>query len=254
MKTKLLCSAIALLAGSLLAADTTPGDDITNAVNALAGAASYSWKSTVVVPEGSQYRPGPTTGKLEKDGYTDVSLTMRDNTIEFITKGDKVAVNTPDNGWQSPADLGTDQGPGRFIGGMIRNFKAPTAQALTLASAAQSLTNSDGVYSGDLTEAGAKTFLAMPRRGGGGGTPEISNAKGSVKFWISSGTLTKYEFKVTGTISFNGNDRDVDRDTTVEISDVGSTKVTVPDDALKIFSPAPAPAPAAAPATDATPK
>ena len=65
MKTKLLFSAVAMLAGSLLA-DPTPGDAITNAVNALAAQPSYSWKSTVVVPDDSPFKPGPTTGKLEK--------------------------------------------------------------------------------------------------------------------------------------------------------------------------------------------
>jgi len=247
MKIKLLGSAIILLAGSLLAV-AAPGDDVTNAVNALTGSASYSWKSSIVVPAGTQYHPGPTTGKIEKDGYTDVTLSMRGNTLEFITKGDKTAVNTPDNGWQSPADMSTDQGPGRFIGGMIRTFKPPTAQALTLASNVQSLTNSDGVYSGDLTDAGAKAMLILGSRRGGGAPPETSNAKGSVQFWIKDGTLAKYEYKVSGTVTINGNDRDVDRDTTVEFSEVGTTKVTVPDEAMKILSDTPATPTAAAPA------
>jgi hypothetical protein len=252
MKTKLLFSAVAMLAGSLLA-DPTPGDVITNAVNALAGQPNYSWKSTVVVPDDSPFKPGPTTGKLEKDGYTDVSTSMRDNTIEFISKGDVAAVNTPDNGWQSLADATSDQqGPGRFLAGMIRNFKAPTVQALALAGGAAALTQDGGVISGDLTEAGAKAQLAFGGRrgggGGGGGGPEISGAKGSVKFWITDGTLTKYEFKVAGKVSFNGNDRDIDRDTTVEFTDVGTTKVTVPADAQKVL--APTPAAAAAPAAN----
>jgi hypothetical protein len=34
-------------------------------------------------------------------------------------------------------------------------------------------------------------------------------------------------------VSFNGNDRDVDRTTTVEIKDVNSTKIEVPDEAKK---------------------
>jgi len=249
MKTKLLFSAVAMLAGSLFA-DPTPGEVVTNAVNALAGQPSYTWKATVVVPEGSQYKPGPTDGKLEKDGYTDVTMSMRGNTLEFVKKGEVAAVNSPDNGWQSLADVESDQGPGRFMAMMVRNFKAPTAQAAALASSAATLTQDGGVISGDMTEAGAKTMLAFGPRRGGGDAPEISGAKGSVKFWITDGALTKYEFKVAGKVSFNGNDRDVDRDTTVEISEVGSTKVTVPDDALKVLAPKPAAAPAAAPAAN----
>jgi hypothetical protein len=57
-----------------------------------------------------------------------------------------------------------------------------------------------------------------------------------VKFWIKDGVLSKYEFKVTGKVSFNGNDRDVDRTTTVEIKDVGTTKVEVSDEAKKKLS------------------
>jgi hypothetical protein len=34
-------------------------------------------------------------------------------------------------------------------------------------------------------------------------------------------------------VSFNGNDRDIDRTTTVEIKDVGTTKIQVSDDAKK---------------------
>jgi hypothetical protein len=45
--------------------------------------------------------------------------------------------------------------------------------------------------------------------------------------------LVKYQTHVTGTVSFNGTDRDVDRTTTTEIKDVGTTKIEVPDDAKK---------------------
>jgi hypothetical protein len=241
MKIKLLSSAAVLLGGSLLAAHADLGDDITNAVTALSGQPNYSWKATVVVPADSQFKPGPTDGKTEKGGFTDVTTSMRDNTIEIASKGDKIAVNTPDNGWQSIADLESDQGPGRFMAMMARNSaKGPAGQAETLAASAASLKKDGDVISGDLTEAGAKAMLSFRPRGGGGGGPEISDAMGSVKFWITDGALTKFEFHVSGKMSFNGNDRDVDRDTTVEIKDVGTTKVTVPDEALKIIAPKPA--------------
>jgi len=86
-----------------------------------------------------------------------------------------------------------------------------------------------------LTEEGAKSLLTFgPPRGGN--APEISGAKGSVKFWVKDGALSKIQFNVQGKLSFNGNDRDVDRTTTVEIKDVGSTKVDVPEDAKKKLS------------------
>jgi hypothetical protein len=88
-------------------------------------------------------------------------------------------------------------------------------------------------YSGDLTEEGATSYVRFGR-GGDGST--VSNAKGSVKFWLKDGVISKYEYKVKGTVTSNGNDREVDRATTVEIKDVGTTKVDVPAEAKKKLS------------------
>jgi len=54
-----------------------------------------------------------------------------------------------------------------------------------------------------------------------------------VKFWIKDGVPAKYEFKVKGTVNFNGNEFENDRTTTVEIKEVGTTKVAVPEAAKK---------------------
>jgi hypothetical protein len=63
-----------------------------------------------------------------------------------------------------------------------------------------------------------------------------TDAKGSVKFWIKDGALTKYQTKVSGKVEFNGESRDMERTTTIEIKDVGKTKIEVPDDAKKKLS------------------
>jgi hypothetical protein len=227
MKTSIVFGIIALTAASLVAAESSPKDDVSNAAKALGEKASYSWKTTVAVPAESRFHPGPTEGKTEKDGATRVKMTFGDNTTEFVMQGGKSAVHTEDGGWQSLSEL-DDQGPGRFLGGMIRNFRAPAAQASELAAQAKELKKDGDVYSADLTDEGAKALLQFR-----GGNATVSDAKGSVKFWVKDGILTKYEFKVAGKVSFNGNDRDVDRTTTVEIKDVGATKVEVPDDAKK---------------------
>ncbi len=64
----------------------------------------------------------------------------------------------------------------------------------------------------------------------------MTGAKASVKFWIKDGSLSKYEYHTQATMSFNGNDMNIDRTTTVEIKDVGSTKVTVAPEAAKKLS------------------
>jgi hypothetical protein len=235
MKTTLLFSALALVTTSLIAADSGTKADALAAAKKLAGQNNYSWKTTVVVPEGARFRPGPTEGKTEKNGFAFVSMTRRDTTVEAVLKGGKGAIKT-DAGWKSLSEAAEDDGSGgfnatRFTAMMLQEFMAPAAQAEDILAKTKEVKLSDGMYIGELTDAGAKQLLRF-RRGSNEG-PEISGAKGSVKLWAKDGVLTKYELKLEGKMSFNGNDTDVGRTTTVEIKDVGSTKVTVPEEAAK---------------------
>ena len=163
-------------------------------------------------------------------------MTFNDNTSEAVMKGTNAAVKTTDNGWQSAAEALQDNGggfnPAMFIARMVQNYKLPAAEAASLAAQAKELKAGTNGISGDLTEDGAKALLTF-RRGGGGDGPTVANPKGSVTFWLADGKLTKYEYHVTGTISFNGEDHDMDRTTTTVIKDVGTTKVEVSDEAKK---------------------
>ena len=221
----ILTAAMALASMTIYAADSGPKDAVTNAVKALQGKANYSWKTTTVVPESAQFKPGPSEGQTEKGGFTYIKMSFMDNTMETVVKGDKTAFKGQD-GWQAAGD----QGQGRFM----RGAKAPAEQALDILAALQDLKKDGDVLSGDMTEAGAKNLMSFRRGGNGGEAPAITNPKGSAKFWIKDGVLSKFEFKVTGKMDFQGNPMDVDRDTTVEIKDVGTTKLTVPEEAKKL--------------------
>jgi len=169
-------------------------------------------------------------------------------TNEIVIQGEKGAIKTA-AGWQSfaeatapPPDDGNGGGfpfnPNMFVVNNARSTKAPAADAKELLGMVNTLTVADGVYSGDLSEAGAKTRLTpapMPAFGGGGG-PEVSGAKGSVKFWIKDGALVRYEYKLQGSMDFGGNPVDINRTIGVDIKDVGATKIVVPDDAKKKMS------------------
>lgn len=229
MKKNILSAIIALLAGSLIAADSSPKDDVINAAKKLGSQTNYTWKTTVVVPEDAQFKPGPTEGKTEKEGLTHVKMSFFDNPLQIALKGTNAAFTDQDGAWQSLAQAEGGEGPGRFMGMMVRNFQTPAEEAKELAGFAKELKKDGDAYSGDLTEEGAKAKLTF-RRGGGA---TVTNPKGSVKFWVKDGALTKYEFKVKGTVNWNGNDFENDRTTTVEIKDVGTTKVEVPDEAKK---------------------
>ena len=224
MKTNLLLALALVIAPALFAADLSPKDEVIAAAKKLAEKASYSWKATVVVPESSQWKPGPTEGKTEKDGFTYVTTSMGDNVIEAVMKGDKAVITDQDGNWKTASELEGGEGRGRFMGRMVRNLKAPAAQVTELVAGIKELKKDGDAYSGDLTEEGAKAQFRM------GNT---TNPKGSVKFWLKEGALSKYELKVTGKVEVNGNERDLDRATTTEIKEVGTTKVNVPEAAKK---------------------
>ncbi|MGD0350028.1 MAG: hypothetical protein ABSB84_06910 [Verrucomicrobiota bacterium] len=228
MKKNVLFGTLALAAGSLLAADSNPKDDVISAAQKLAASANYSWQQTVVVPESAQFKPGPTEGKTEKGGATYVKLsTFGDNTTEIVMQGNKAAVTDPDDNWQSITNLENEtEGPGRFLLRIVRNFQVPAAQATNLLASVKELKKDGDAYSGDLTEAGAKARFRF-------GT--VTNSRGSAKFWLKDGVLSKYEYRLQGKVDFNGNEVDLDRDTTVEIKDIGTTKVTVPAEAKKVL-------------------
>jgi hypothetical protein len=229
MKSLLACSATFLAAFSLAAADK---DDVKSAAQKLGASDNYSWTLTMESP---QFTPGPTHGKTQKDGLVWQESTVQDNTIEAFAKDGKGAIKT-DDGWKSFDEATKDEGDGgfnftRFMVMRLRNFKSPAAQAEEISGNTKDLTKTGDVYAGDLTEEGAKSLMMFRGRQGG---PAISNAKGTVKFWVKDGVLTKYQTKVTGTMkNRDGDDMDIDRTTTVEIKEVGATKITVPDEAQK---------------------
>jgi hypothetical protein len=122
---------------------------------------------------------------------------------------------------------------------MAENFKAPAAEAVTIAEGVKELKKDGDTLTGDLTEDAAKTRLTFGGRGrggaggGGGNAPAISDAKGSVKFWVKDGVLSKYEVTVTGKRERDGNTVDINRTSTTEFKDVGTTKVEVPSEATE---------------------
>jgi hypothetical protein len=204
-------------------------DEVAAAAKALGEKPNYSWKITVVVPESARFKPGPTEGKADKEGTIYLTLSFGDNMTEAVVKGSKAVYTNQDGDWQLTSE--DSEGPGRFMGAMLNNYNPPAKQAAEIAGQVKELKKEGDVYSGELTEEGAKTLMRF-RRGGGDG-PEIKDAKGTAKFWVKDGVLSKYEYAVKGQMNFNGNDIDVDRTTTTEIKDVGTTKVVVPEAAKK---------------------
>jgi len=233
MKTSssiLLASTLLALSG--FAANADPKSEVKDAIKKLGGESNYSWSFTPKT-EGSEAaaRQGPIEGKTEKDGFTWFKGAVGENSFEVAVKGSKYAVNY--SGEWMAVDEDSDE-TGR-IAKRVKSLKNPIETAEELASKAGELKKeSDGVYAGDLTAEGAKElFGRLGRR-----AAAAQDAKGSVKFWVKGGLLTKYEFNVKGkmTVGEDKKEVDVSRTITVEIKDVGSTKLSLPEAATKKLS------------------
>jgi hypothetical protein len=232
MKRVTISLILASVAFSLSAADSAK-QQVLDAAKALEAKANYSWKTTVVVPDDARFKPGPSEGQTEKDGVTQITMSFGENKMQAAMKGSKAAALTQEGEWKSAEELENDQGRGRWLGMMVRNMKTPAQQAAEIAGLTTDLKKEGDVYSGDLTTEGAASLQRFGRNAQG---PAVTDAKGWAKFWVKDGVLSKYEFNLIGTMKFNENEFKNDRTTTVEIKDIGTTKVQLPEEARKKLS------------------
>jgi hypothetical protein len=231
MKKQILLGTFSLLALSLSAAESEPKQAVESAAKELAAKPNYTWTTSI---EWGGQNAGTIQGKAQKGGATTLTLSRGDTSMEAVLKDGKGALKT-DEGWKSLPEITGENAPGgtaRMVGRILQRFQAPPIEAADLLAKMKSVKLADGVYSGDLTEDGAKSLMLSGGRSGSGG-PQVSDAKGSVRFWLKEGLFSKYEFSLDGKVTINGEERDAVRKHTIEIKDVGTTKVSVPEEAAK---------------------
>ena len=184
-------------------------------------------------------------------------LQVGEDAFGAASKGDKVVVKLGDE-WQLPDELkpSSDGRPDARTGILQRlaPTRPPADEALGLLGKVSALKPGDGgAIVGQLSEDTAKELfmpeLFMPppppaRPGGppgeGGerrGPPPPKSVKGSVQFWLRDGLLSKYTLKFEATVAPPDRDElQIGRTTTVQIHDIGKTKVEVPPEAKKKLS------------------
>lgn len=254
MVRRLLGTAAALVVLSIV--QTARADDkadLAAAVHKLADAPSYAWTTT----SDSQFGRGPADGKTEKGGYTSYIVEFGESIYEVVARGDKAVVKG-ETGWQTPAELAGGGGeggfnPALFVALMVESF-APPADALKgwLPKLENLKRTADG-FTADLSTDAAKDLMTLrARRPGGVGAAmppfEVASPKASLKITVKDGAVTKMEMQSSGVFNFNGNENEFARTVTTDIKDVGSAKLTPPDDAKKKLDAAPAAPAATAPA------
>jgi hypothetical protein len=210
--------------------------DLASATEKLAAATSYAWSQTSSF---GNMGARTTTGKKGSGGYMLVNMPGRDQEIQVLLRKGKAALKS-DEGWAAveAAAEGQGQGPGRYMARMVQNFPEPAIQVKNLVPKTTDLKSENGSIHGTLSAEAANELMSMGggfgRRGGGGGgptPPQISGASGKVSFTVSNGVLTGYEMELTGSMNFNGEDREFSRVTKVEFTGVGSTSFEIPESA-----------------------
>jgi hypothetical protein len=206
--------------------------EVAAGVKGLAAQSGYAWTYTPRTQgsESARRQQSPLDGKTERDGYTLIHGELGDVSVDIGLKGDKLVVNYSGD-WLSAAEIGENN---RTVQ-RLRTLKRPTDEAeLLLAKTTSIKKETDGSYAGELDATWAKEmFTLLGRR-----AAEAPTASGSVKFWLKAGQLAKYEFIIRGKITTGTNkeETEVSRAITVEIKDVGTTKVSLPDEAKKKLS------------------
>lgn len=209
------------------AAHAAPADDLQAAAKKLA-AAGYTWQNVSEHTSGDTKFSVTRRGKIDKDGVALFTHTLAGNDTQVVVgKNGRGAVKT-EEGWKSVAELtGNPQQPGRgrVLSSMVSDFQSPAMQAAEMGAQTTALNSTADGVGGDLTEEAAKEQIAFWKPG------TVKSARGQIAFTIKDGLLVRVKYTIQGTITRNGDDRDVERTTTIELTNIGSTKVEVPAEA-----------------------
>lgn len=231
MKRIIVLGLIGMVANTLCAADSSSKGKVTKAATAVGDKINYSWATSTLEADGSPGRLGTIQGKAEKGGVTCLSFSVGGLPVEVCLKGEKGAAKALE-GWQTFDEIAQAGGAAAAVVRYLRTYKTPVAETASLAGKVKEFTEADGAIAGELKEDAVKEMLLFgARQREGQEPPKTTDAKGAVKFWIKDGALTKFEVKISGKVTAGERETNINRTTTVEIKDVGTTKMEVPDEA-----------------------
>lgn len=234
-----VCGIVA--AGASTFAFAAPADDVKAAAAKLAAASNYSWTTTAqnAGGGGAGAMGGAVNGVTEAGGFSIVKRSTPSGELVTVAKGQKRVTQGPDGAWMTPEEMRAQMpqgggGPGGrgAMPGMGPVVLPSDEIKNLLAKGVAEISASEGMIVATLTpEAVAPMFGRAPRGGAGGNPPPPpKDAMGTVTFWLRDGVIAKYAVHVMGTATApNGKERKLDRTTTTEIKNLGTTKVEVPE-------------------------
>lgn len=229
---------------------------VAEALESLKKADNYSWTSETEIG-GSQRPVSPVMGKASGDGWAHITQTFGENTTEVVRKGKEGVVKTED-GWKKEQDLPQPQprgqggqagqgGRGRGAMGAMMGRRLLTQPILadqlqTLIASATDWKTTESVHSAQVPSEALQDMVMGNWRGGRGGgrggnaaadgdrqrpAPEI---KGRIKVWVKEGQITRAEVHAETTMNLpNGDSRNMETTTRIDIKDIGKTTLSIPE-------------------------
>jgi hypothetical protein len=231
MKKAVLLGLSALLAFTLFAAESGPQAKVANAAKQLGAKPNYSWTTTIREGGTNSVEQPPVLGKTDKSGLIYLRSMTGETAPEVYMRGQKGTASGT-TGWRTLDEIAK---PGGFAAGIVRyvrSWKTPVDEATALLGKVKDVKEVEGVMSGQLKEDAVKELLEFSAPTfEGQEPPKIADLTGSVKFWIEDGMLRKYEFSVKGRVIRGDQESLATRTTLVEIKNIGTTKLEVPEEA-----------------------
>jgi hypothetical protein len=222
MMVPLIVAAVTAVSASIWEAPR----EVSSALQAVSSFSSYGWSAMIASNDGAPEIA--CDGKSEKDGFSALTVRFGDRTIEGYMLGNHAFVTSPDTKWKDIPEMKPGESPTIFMDRMLRALKLPAIEIAELTRRSTNLREANGVLTGDLDEEAAKELLQRPR-GRAAKDESPSQAKGSLKVWTTNGLVSKYQYTLSGKQPRDGREVDLARTVTVEIKDVGTTTVIVPD-------------------------
>jgi hypothetical protein len=218
-----------LLSHTLCAAESNPQDKVISAAKRLSDAANYSWAATITEGDGTRF--GPIEGKADATGLMHLSFEIGGVPVEVYMNGKKGAGKVSE-GWQTFDEIAQTGGIAAALVRQVRSYKTPSLDLTALGEKMNDFKEDEGIITAQLKEDAAKERLQVfAPTAPGQRTNQLTNVKGSVRFWTREGALIKYELRIQGHVTWGENESDLDRTTTTEIKNVGKTKLELPAEA-----------------------
>lgn len=233
LKHLLILALFSLSTSLLSAADVR--DKVTTAAKQLGDKTGYSWTTSTRESDGRGGPLGPIDGKTEKGGVTWLSFVIGGLPVEVYMQGTNGTAKAFE-GWQTFDEVARTGATPAAVIRYLRSYQTPVAEAAALAAKTKDLKLVDDALSGELPGDMVKEMLLLGARRRDGQEPEVTDAKGTIKYWLKDGALARYEINIQGKVTTGDRQSaislsNVNRTIKVEIKDVGATKLEVPAEA-----------------------